>query len=126
MKTSELAQACLQAYVDKDRTAAEALIAADFHFTSPLDNALDRATYFDRCWPNSSFMKAVRVVHAMDDGETACIVYEAQTDKKTFRNCELYGARGGKLVSVEVYFGWDLPHPASPGGFIRDAGASHD
>ncbi len=34
------------AYVRKDRTAIEALIAADFHFTGPLDNRLDRSTYF--------------------------------------------------------------------------------
>ena len=50
MSTSPLAiaRACLQAYVDKDRFAIEALIDDDFHFTSPLDNALDRATYFER------------------------------------------------------------------------------
>lgn len=36
MKNSPLAvaRACLQAYVDKDRTAIEKLIAADHHFTS--------------------------------------------------------------------------------------------
>ena len=46
MSTSPLAiaRACLQAYVDKDRSAIEALLDDDFHFTSPLDNALDRAT----------------------------------------------------------------------------------
>jgi hypothetical protein len=26
-------------------------LIADFHFTSPLDNRLDRETYFRRCWP---------------------------------------------------------------------------
>jgi hypothetical protein len=41
------------AYANKDRAAIEALIADDFHFTSPLDNRLNRATYFERCWPNS-------------------------------------------------------------------------
>jgi hypothetical protein len=48
-----IARAAYEAYVDKDRAAIEALIADDFHFTSPLDNRLDRATYFARCWPNS-------------------------------------------------------------------------
>jgi hypothetical protein len=55
MKNAPLAvaRACLQAYADKDRAAIEALIADDYHFTSPIDNALDRKTYFELCWPNS-------------------------------------------------------------------------
>lgn len=44
-----LARASYQAYVDKDRAALDALLTADFHFTSPLDNRLDRVTYFKRC-----------------------------------------------------------------------------
>ena len=57
-----ISRACLQAYVDKDRDAAEALIADDFRFTSPLDNALDRKTYFERCWPNSKSMESFEIV----------------------------------------------------------------
>src|SRR3954465_10149764 len=49
---SQLARECMQAYVDKDRAAAEAIVADDFHFTSPMDNALDRKRYFELCWPN--------------------------------------------------------------------------
>jgi ketosteroid isomerase-like protein len=41
----EVTRASYLAYVSKDRAAIEALIADDFHFTSPLDNRLDRATY---------------------------------------------------------------------------------
>jgi len=41
-----VARGCLAAYVSKDRAAIEALIAEDYHFTSPIDNALDRETYF--------------------------------------------------------------------------------
>lgn len=46
----EVARASYRAYVDKDRDAIEALIAPDFHFTSPLDNRLDRDAYLARCW----------------------------------------------------------------------------
>jgi hypothetical protein len=48
-----VARASYIAYANKDRAAIDALIADDFHFTSPLDNRLNRATYFERCWPNS-------------------------------------------------------------------------
>ena len=37
-----IARKSYRAYVDKDRAAIESLIADDFHFTSPLDNRLDR------------------------------------------------------------------------------------
>ncbi len=50
----EVAKRRYLAYVDKDRAAMERLIAEDFHFTSPLDNRINRKTYFERCWPNSS------------------------------------------------------------------------
>ena len=48
-----VARAAYEAYAAKDRAAIEALIADGFHFTSPLDNRIDRATYFARCWPNA-------------------------------------------------------------------------
>jgi len=48
----DIARRCYQAYIDGDRAAIEPLIAEDFTFTSPRDNRIDRATYFERCWPN--------------------------------------------------------------------------
>ena len=44
-KPLAVARACLQAYIDRDRAAIEALLDDDFHFTSPIDNDLDRVTY---------------------------------------------------------------------------------
>ncbi len=124
LSPSKLSRACLQAYVDKDRAAIEALIADDFSFTSPLDNALDRRTYFARCWPNSVAMAGFDVVHAIDDGDRALVIYEGRTaDGKRFRNAEMHTTRDSQLTAVEVYFGWSLPHPAERGGFIDDEGS---
>ena len=106
-----IARACLQAYVDNDRAAIEALFGDDFHFTSPIDNALDRATYFRICWPNSSTMVSFENVYEFEQGDRAFIVYEAQTTTgKRFRNSEVYTVRHGKLMATEVYFGWNVPH----------------
>jgi hypothetical protein len=65
-KNVAIARAASEAYVTKDRAALENLIADDFHFTSPVDNRLDRETYFRRCWPNSKIIpiRRVRVEHA--------------------------------------------------------------
>jgi ketosteroid isomerase-like protein len=121
-----VARACLKAYVDKDRAALEALLADDYHFTSPIDNALDRATYLRICWPNSAAMTDVDDIHEVDDGDRAFIVYETRTSAgKRFRNCEMHTVRDGKLVATEVYFGWKLPHQVPPGAHAESAGQGH-
>lgn len=117
---SDIARASYQAYVDKDRAALEALIAEDFHFSSPLDNRLDRETYFERCWPNSERIRACTFKHVIAIGETVFVTYEGEAiDGKGFRNTEILTIRGGKIIEAEVYFGWSLPHPARDGGFAR-------
>ena len=37
----------------QDRDAAESLIADDFLFTSPQDDHIDRAAFFERCFPTA-------------------------------------------------------------------------
>ena len=104
-------RACLKAYADKDRAALEALIANEYRFSSPLDNALDRATYFAICWPNSETIAGFDMIHGVEHGNTAFIVYEGRTSSgKTFRNCEVHTVHHGRLIGTEVYFGWDIPH----------------
>jgi ketosteroid isomerase-like protein len=117
---TEIARTSYRAYVEKDRAAIEKLIDDDFHFTSPLDNRIDRKTYFERCWPNSQTTEAFDFIHVVADGERVFVTYEGQwSGGKRFRNTEILTIRGGKIVEVEVYFGWSIPHEASVGGFVR-------
>jgi ketosteroid isomerase-like protein len=114
-----IARASYQAYVDKDRAALDALLTPDFHFTSPLDNRLDRATYFKRCWPNSQNLGRFEFIHIVTGGDRVFVTYEADsTSGKRFRNTEVLTIREGKISEAEVYFGWDIPHEAAPGGFV--------
>lgn len=109
------------AYVEKDRAAAEKLIAEDFHFSSPLDNRIDRATYFKRCWPNSQTTAKFEFINLVSDGDRAFVTYEGRsTDGRRFRNTEILTVRRGKIIEVEVYFGWSIPHAAPKGGFVSD------
>jgi ketosteroid isomerase-like protein len=116
------ARAVYDAYVKKDRAAIEALIADDFHFTSPLDNRLDRATYFARCWPNSESIQGFDFIHLVADGERVFVTYEGRAAVRRFRNTELLTVKNGQLTDVEVYFGWTIPHEAPPGGFLANSG----
>lgn len=110
----------LQAYVDKDRRAIEAVIGDPYSFTSPLDNALSRNTYFTRCWPNSEACTGMKFIEGAEQGDWAFIVYEGSNGDKTFRNAELHRVENGRIVETQVYFGWDVPHKAEPGGFVQN------
>ena len=116
---AEIVQACFKSYVEKDRATIERLISDDFHFTSPLDNRIDRKTYFERCWPNSQSMAAVDFISVVVNGDIVFVTYETRMDdSKRFRNTEVFTVKGGKITNVEVYFGWSIPHNAPAGKFI--------
>ncbi|WP_222946503.1 nuclear transport factor 2 family protein [Caballeronia sp. EK] len=111
-----IAKRVYDAYVTKDRDAIEALVADDFHFTSPRDNRLDRATYFARCWPNSRTIAEFTFVHLVRDGEHVFVTYDLRMkDDSAFRNTEVLTIRDGNLIEAQVFFGWMIPHEASEG-----------
>ena len=117
-----VARACYEAYSNKDRAAIEALLANEFRFTSPLDNRIDRATYFARCWPNSERIAEFRFIHLVAHDSVVFVTYEARNvDGQRFRNTEIVTVRDTLVTDVEVYFGWTLPHRARPGNFVDDA-----
>lgn len=117
-----IARAVYDAYVRKDRPAIESLIADDFHFTSPLDNRLDRKTYFERCWPNSKTVARFEFRNLVSEGDLVFVTYElTSTAGERFCNTEILSIRNGKVADVEVYFGWMIPHEAPIGGFVEHA-----
>jgi ketosteroid isomerase-like protein len=117
---SDIVRAIFDAYVHKDRAAAEQLIADDFRFTGPLDNNIDRETYFSRCWPTSDTIADFKLLYVAEAGNRVFVTYEGRRQAGDgFRNTEMLLVEGGKVRAVEVYFGWRLPHPAAPGGFVN-------
>ena len=105
-----LARASYGAYESGDRSVLEDLLADDFVFYSPPDPGIDRATYFERCWPNHELHKrfAYERLQEIGNGEVL-VTYEAErTDGSRFRNTEILRFEGDKLTRAEVYFGWNL------------------
>jgi ketosteroid isomerase-like protein len=116
----QIVRAVYDAYVRKDRRAIESLIAEDFHFTSPLDNRLDRKTYLERCWPNSETTAGFEFRNLVSDGDRVFVTYvltKATGDR--FCNTEILLTRNGKVAAIEVYFGWMIPHEAPAGSFVN-------
>lgn len=120
-KTVAVGRATYDAYVKKDRAAIEALIASDFHFTSPLDNRINRVTYFERCWPNSAAIEGFEFIRFVSEGEQLYVTYEGLAAGRRFRNTEILTIKNGQVTDVEVYFGWSIPHPAPSGGFVQES-----
>lgn len=59
-------------------------------------------------------------MNLVSEGEHVLVTYEGEnTTGKRFRNTEIITVRDGKIVEVEVYFGWSIPHEAPEGGFIN-------
>jgi ketosteroid isomerase-like protein len=107
---TELARASYRAYQENDREAIEALVADEFTFYSPPDPGIDRASYFERCWPNAQALDGFEFVRLFDlGGGEVLVTYEAtKADGKRFRNTEVLTFANGKMTCAEVYFGWDL------------------
>jgi hypothetical protein len=75
----------------------------------PAGVGIDRATYFERCWPNSQTTAKFEYVRLFEANDEVVVTYEAtRTDGTRFRNTEIFGFDGDRISRVEVYFGWNL------------------
>ena len=93
-----------------DRDAVEAILADDLSFSSPLDVGLDRAGYFERCWPGAGAGQRFDFVRVVEAGDEVIVTYEmTKADGSRGRNTEVLTFGGDdRVTKVEVYFGWDV------------------
>jgi len=100
---------CYGAYESGDRSVVERHLTDNFTFSAPPDVGIDRATYFERCWPNADTIETVEYKRLVEAGDEVFVTYEStKTDGRRFRNTEIFGFDGDKISRVEVYFGWDV------------------
>jgi ketosteroid isomerase-like protein len=105
----QLARDAYRAYETADRALIESVLSDDLIFYSPADAGIDRARYFERCWPNAAAIAAFEFVRLSEIGDEVLVTYEStRTDGRRFRNTEILTFAGEKICKVEVYFGWNL------------------
>jgi ketosteroid isomerase-like protein len=110
MNRLDLVRHAYMAYETGDRGLIDGLLGEDLTFYSPTDPGIDRATYFERCWPNAETIEAFEFVRLVENGDEVVVTYEAtRNDGTRFRNTEVLTFDGEKISEVEVYFGWELP-----------------
>jgi ketosteroid isomerase-like protein len=104
---SELARRYYRVYQAADRASLEALLAPGFTFTSPWDDHIDRATYFSHCFVHAGEFRFRDDMRVFVQGDEAVVVYETEGKQGgTFRNAELLRFEGGRIASIEVFFGF--------------------
>jgi ketosteroid isomerase-like protein len=105
----KLARDAYGAYESGDRRVIEELLTDDFTFYSPADPGIDRARYFERCWPNSELIATFEFKRLVEIGDEVLVTYEStKSDGDRFCNTEVLTFQGEKICRVEVYFGWNL------------------
>lgn len=111
MTAADLVRRVFHAYQTADRSEIEPLLTEDFTFTSPYDDHIDRAAYFERCWPNAGTFEHFDLQQITFDGDACFVMYRGKRRQGgAFHNTERFEIAGDRIRAVEVFFG--LP----PGG----------
>jgi hypothetical protein len=109
MSRPGLARGLYQAFAAGDRDHVERVLTDDFRFSSPVDPELDRAGYFERCWPGAGQGQQFEFVRLWEMGDEVVVTYEmAMGDRGRGRNTEVLTFRGDQICRAEVYFGWNV------------------
>jgi ketosteroid isomerase-like protein len=108
-QATETARELYRAFAAGDRDFVERVLQEDFTFSSPLDVGLDRAGYFERCWPGAGQGQQFEFVRVIQSGDEVIVTYEVtRADGGRGRNTEILTFRGEQISRAEVYFGWNL------------------
>jgi ketosteroid isomerase-like protein len=103
---SDIVRRAFDAFQSRERDVFDGLLADGFSFSSPHDPQLDKAGYFERCWPNMEHMRSQDLDRVVEAGEEVFVRYQVErTAGGRFRNMELFRLRDGRIERIEVYYG---------------------
>ncbi|MFD2043739.1 nuclear transport factor 2 family protein [Ornithinibacillus salinisoli] len=103
-----------KAYETKERGILEELLSRDFTFSSPVDDQINRETYFERCWPSCKDIHEYHIQNIFTDENEAFVRYECKLNSgANFQNMEHFRFIDNQIKEVIVYFGFDLRKESS-------------
>jgi hypothetical protein len=106
---TQIVHGVYHAFASGDRGLIEQAFADEFTFFSPFDVGLDRAGYFDPCWPGAGRGQQFNFVRIVESGDEVFVTYEVtNANGGRGRNTEIFTFRGDKILVAEVYFGWTV------------------
>ena len=106
---ADIVRRAYAAFQAREWDVFEGLLDEDFRFSSPHDPDLDKAGYFERCWPNMEHMRSITLDRTVESGDEVFVRYEVERiSGERFRNVGLITVRDGRIARVEVYYGAEL------------------
>lgn len=103
---ADLIRQCYQCWESGDRATLDSLLAADFTFTSPNDDHISKAEYWDVCWVHQPEVNPMDIEVLMVNEREGFARYSSEgSDGRRFRNTEYFQFENGQIKAVEVYFG---------------------
>ena len=107
MSKVESARAIFKSYLAQDRNAADRLLADEFVFTSPQDDHIDKAAFFERCFPTADRLVSQEMLHVVPtEGDDVFVMYEYELKTgERHRNVELLTVRDDRITETQVFFG---------------------
>jgi len=106
ISTSELVKSVFRAFQNQEREKLENLLSSDFIFSSPHGKRLNKAQYFEICYPFSEKVKTFEFQTIMEKGNEVFVIYKCSSiDQDDFTNTEFFTIENGKVKSVKVFFG---------------------
>jgi ketosteroid isomerase-like protein len=104
---ADTVRAFFRSFLAQDRAAADRLVAEEFVFTSPQDDHIDRATFFERCFPTADHFKDHELLEVVPgDGDDVFVLYEYELEGgQRHRNAEVITVRDGRIAETQVFFG---------------------
>jgi hypothetical protein len=102
MTDEEIVSASVAAYKSQDREAAERIFAPGFVFTSPQDDHIDRATWFDVCFPTAGRFVSHQVLEIVPTSSGVLSLYEYE-----LQNGERYAMAGSSRFKYSSAAEWD-------------------
>jgi ketosteroid isomerase-like protein len=104
---ADTVRAMFDSYLRQDRDLAERLIADTFVFTSPQDDHIDRAAFFERCFPTANRLVRQDLLYVTPtDGDDVFVMYEYELKTgERHRNVELLTVHGEQVTEAQVFFG---------------------
>lgn len=99
----------------KEWSLIDGVLADTFTFTSPNnDDHIPKHAFKTRCWPQAEFIERFELESVLGRANEAFVKYLCRTTKGTsFRNVEYFRFTGGKVESIECYFGGRLGYPTA-------------
>ena len=112
----EIVRKWYAAWEKKDLDAFNILMADNFTFTSAAgDDHISKVAFKTQCWDTQvDFIQRIDLERVTAGAEDAFVKYLCHTKNgKSFRNVEYLRIKGGKLESIECYFGAQSSFPSA-------------